>query len=357
MVEGGSLRIISLFGIPVKIHWTFGLLFLYVGYIGISNNLSWQSTAFYGLFVICLFICVVLHELGHALMARRFQVKTVDIILSPIGGVARLTHLPSKPKQEFLIAIAGPLVNVVIAILVGMVMWALGVGLSTFQAEREETIFLASDFLPFLLVMNIVLFFFNLLPAFPMDGGRVLRSLLSMKMSRTRATLIAVRIGQVLAVLFVIGGLWLGQIVLPVIGIFIFLSASNELKHVRIDEFLNYKTVEEIYRDQYTVLYEYDPMSYAWDRSKRTLEPYFLVSDVTGHISGYLSKQSIKKAVQAHDMDSFIQAYKSTNIESIDAGMPLKNLYRMFFANQFKILPVYKDGVLVGVVDQRSFMG
>lgn len=356
MIESGALRVISLFGIPVKIHWTFGLLFLYVGYIGLKHEMPWQSTLLYGLFVISLFVCVVLHELGHALMARRFNVKTVDIILSPIGGVARLTHLPSNPRQEFLIAIAGPLVNVVIAIIVGLVIFGFQIDLSQFLVEREKVTILPGDFLPLLLVMNVVLFFFNLIPAFPMDGGRVLRALLSMRWSRVRSTLIAVRIGQGLAVLFILGGLWVEQYVLPFIGVFIFLSAANELKHVRMDDFLSYKTADEIYRDQFTVLYEYDPMSYAWDRSKRTLEPYFLVSDVAGHISGYLSVQSIQKAMQAHDMDSFIQQYKSTNIESIDAEMPLKNVYQLFFAHNFRILPVYKDGKLVGVIDQRSFM-
>ncbi|MBK7429081.1 MAG: site-2 protease family protein [Saprospiraceae bacterium] len=357
MIEGGALRVISLFGIPVKIHWTFGLLFLYVGYIGVRHGMPWQSTLLYGLFVICLFICVVLHELGHALMARRFNVKTVDIILSPIGGVARLTHLPSNPKQEFLIAIAGPLVNVAIAILVGIIIFGFGIDYSQFLVEREEVTILPGDFLPLLLVMNIVLFFFNLIPAFPMDGGRVLRALLSMRWSRVSSTLIAVRIGQILAVLFVLGGLWMEQFVLPFIGVFIYLSAANELKHVRMDDYLSFKTVEEIYRDQFTVLYEFDPISYAWDRSKRTLEQYFLVSDVSGHISGYLSVQSIQKALQAQDMDNFIQAYKSTHIESIDAEMPLKHLYQLFYSQGFRILPVYKDGTLVGVVDQRSFMG
>ena len=357
MIEGGSLRVISLFGIPVKVHWTFGLLFLYVAYIGVRHDMPWQSTLLYGLFVISLFICVVLHELGHALMARRFNVKTVDIILSPIGGVARLTHLPSQPRQEFLIAIAGPLVNVAIAIVVATIILILGFDYSQLVAERENVRLLPGDFLPLLVVMNVVLFFFNLIPAFPMDGGRVLRALLSMRWGRVRSTLIAVRVGQVLAVLFIFGGLYMGQYVLPFIGIFIYLSAANELKHVKIDEYLSFKTVEDIYRDQFTVLYEYDPMSYAWDRSKRTLEKYFLVSDVGGHISGYLSMADIQKAIRAHDMDSFIQEYKSTNIEAINAEMPLKKLYQLFYSNNFRILPVYKAGVLVGVVDQKSFVG
>lgn len=113
----GSFQIAKFFGIPVFVHWSFGLIFAWIFYLGYSNEWNWTSISVAVAFVLALFVCVVMHEFGHALMARRFGVKTRDIILSPIGGVARLDRLPEKPMQEFYVAIAGPLVNIGIILL------------------------------------------------------------------------------------------------------------------------------------------------------------------------------------------------------------------------------------------------
>ena len=200
---GWSLHLGRWLGIDVYIHITFLLL---LAFIGVNHGIAARSVdaaLSSVLFFVGLFICVLLHEYGHALAARRYGVATRDITLLPIGGVARLERMPEKPSQEFVVALAGPAVNVVIAsgLFLGLQVggwWQPLATLSTTSGNLFER----------LLVANVFLVLFNLLPAFPMDGGRVLRSLLAMRMEHGRATRIAARIGQGMAVLFGFAGLF-----------------------------------------------------------------------------------------------------------------------------------------------------
>ena len=172
------------------------------------------------MFILLVFLCVTLHEFGHIAMARRFGVNTPEVILSPIGGIAAMERMPDKPRQDLLVAIAGPLVNVVIAL---VLMAALGLGPVLLTTAGFDQGSLAER----LLLVNIMLVAFNLIPAFPMDGGRVLRALLAMKLGAPRATAIAARIGQAFAVaFFVLGLLW--SPILMVVGVFIYFAASAE---------------------------------------------------------------------------------------------------------------------------------
>lgn len=180
------------------------------------------------LMILLVFFCVLLHEFGHAFMAQYYQVKTKDITLLPLGGVARLERMPEKPLQELLVALAGPLVNLIIIILLlPLILLGKGWPLAV-DFEFMET----NGLLVNLLIVNVSLLVFNLLPAFPMDGGRVLRSLLAMKFSRQLATKIAAYTGMAIAVLFVIVGLYF-NLILSLIGVFVFLGAGSELKSLR----------------------------------------------------------------------------------------------------------------------------
>lgn len=213
------------FGVDVYIHWTFWLLPAWILLTGSLAGLNGVVTSI--LFVFAVFGCVVLHELGHALMARYFDIETRDITLYPIGGMARLERIPRSPVQELAIAIAGPAVNVGIAgVLLGILI-LLGVG-------TQGLIFnlAGGSFLVNLLAANIVLVVFNLLPAFPMDGGRVLRAILAMVLPYGRATEIAARVGQVIAVLFALLGVFTsGSLML--VALFVFLAAQAEIANVR----------------------------------------------------------------------------------------------------------------------------
>jgi Zn-dependent protease len=225
-----SLKIASISGIEVRIHITF-LLFL--AWIGFSYyEIAGASGATQGvLFILALFACVLLHEFGHAFAARAFGIQTPDITLLPIGGVARLSRIPDEPWQELAVAVAGPLVNVVIAaVLIFVVHQATPLDqLESIENPRIEI-------LARLASVNIVLVLFNLIPAFPMDGGRVLRAILAMAMPYSRATWIAARIGQVLAICLAAYS-YFGPTKNPIlifIAFFIFIGAQQEAAMARM---------------------------------------------------------------------------------------------------------------------------
>ena len=197
----------KLLGIKVYIHWTFWLLAIYIGLTNLNKGLG---SALYALgFVFAVFGCVFLHEMGHAIAAKWFRIPTLDITLLPIGGLARMGEFPRSPAAELVVALAGPLVNIVIAELTEAGLVALG--------PWEQ-----------LLVANVVLAVFNMLPSFPMDGGRVLRSLLAMFMSYSAATVIAARIGQFMAVIMFVGSYYFGFPLL-LISIMVFVVCTGEL--------------------------------------------------------------------------------------------------------------------------------
>jgi Zn-dependent protease len=221
-----SLKVASISGIDVRIHVTF-LLFLAWIWLSYYRVAGLPGAVQGVLFILALFVCVLLHEFGHAFAARGFGITTPDITLLPIGGVARLSHIPDKPWQELVVAIAGPLVNVVIAAALIFVVHT--------SAALDQLEYLESprfELLGKLAYVNIMLVLFNLIPAFPMDGGRVLRALLAMAMPYARATQIAAWIGQGLAVVFGILGLF-GNPLLIFIAFFIFAGAQQEAAMAR----------------------------------------------------------------------------------------------------------------------------
>jgi Zn-dependent protease len=221
-----SIKIASVFGIEVRIHVTFLLLLAWYWFRGYQiAGLSGSIQAV--LFILALFACVLLHEFGHAFAARGFGIRTPDITLLPIGGVARLNRIPDTPWQELVVAIAGPLVNVLIAAVLFFVIHETA-GLHQVEYLESPKI----EFLAKLLIINVWLVLFNLIPAFPMDGGRVLRALLAMVMPYTRATLIAARIGQGLAIAFAIFGFF-GNPFLILIAYVVFVGAQQEAAMAR----------------------------------------------------------------------------------------------------------------------------
>jgi stage IV sporulation protein FB len=218
-----SYRIARIAGIDVKIHITFLLLLAYFGVSDWRDGGAYQGVLSMA-FILLLFLCVLLHEFGHAMAGRHYGIRTPDITLLPIGGVARMQAIPEKPWQEFVIAVSGPAVNVAIA-------GGLWVVLFLFPNLLDEAHPVSSEILPNLMTINLALLAFNMIPAFPMDGGRVLRALLAMKLNYLKATKIAARTGQVLAVGFVIVGLgWNPMLIF--IGLFVFTAARQELNDV-----------------------------------------------------------------------------------------------------------------------------
>ncbi len=229
-----SWKLGTLFGINVYVHWTF----LLVPLIVLFNNLQLGTLALlpYALtLVAAVFGCVVLHEFGHALVARRFGIGTRDITLYPIGGVARLERMSERPWEEFWIAVAGPAVNVVIAALLVFAVWQQG------ALAEVPTVPVGADFLLTLAFLNAVLVGFNMLPAFPSDGGRVLRALLATQLGRLRATEIAAKVGIVTAVGIGFVGAWHfhNYLAIPV-AMFLVFMGQQELAMVRYQERLRH---------------------------------------------------------------------------------------------------------------------
>jgi Zn-dependent protease len=222
-------RIGTVFGIGIYVHWTFSLLAAWVLFANWSPGRPEPALLSLALLTSA-FGCVVLHELGHALMARRFGIRTRDITLYPIGGVARLERLGERPWEEFWIAVAGPAVNVGIAALLGSLLWAAD---SLAPTEAIAASFAPSSFLNALFMINTGLALFNLLPAFPMDGGRVLRALLSPWLGRLQATQVAAGLGALLAGGFLIFAVLAGEPFLILLAMFVFFAGRQELAAIR----------------------------------------------------------------------------------------------------------------------------
>lgn len=242
-----SYRIARISGIEVKIHFTFLLLLAWFGWM------YWQggglAGAVYGVsLILLLFLCVLLHEFGHAFAARAYGIRTPDITLLPIGGVARLERMPDKAWQELVVAVAGPAVNVVIG---GLLFLVVFVKLRASDLTSLDSI--RSDLLVNVMAVNFMLVIFNAVPAFPMDGGRVLRALLAMRFNYVLATTIAARVGQVIAAGFVIVHLFgFGSPMLLFIGVFVFLGAQQELTYAKFRAELAEGRVSDIMRTEFT---------------------------------------------------------------------------------------------------------
>jgi Zn-dependent protease/CBS domain-containing protein len=250
-------KIATVAGIPVRIHATFLLLLVFLFGSRVAGGQSPAHAAEGVGLIVAVFACVVLHEFGHALTARRYGVRTRDITLLPIGGVARLERIPEKPSQEIAVALAGPAVNVAISACLGVVLF-LHYGIR----GMGHAPLLAGDFLAQLLAINVFLAVFNLIPAFPMDGGRVLRALLATRLDYLRATQIAANIGQGIALLFGLAGIVWNPMLL-FIALFVFIGAGQEAATVRLrSAFDDVPVARAMIRDFRTLRPE-DPLSRA----------------------------------------------------------------------------------------------
>jgi Zn-dependent protease len=223
-----QLKLGTFAGIDVFIHTTFLLLIGWVGYTHWLEHQNWGEVLKGVGFILTIFLCVILHEYGHALTARKFGVKTRDITIYPIGGVARLERMPEKPIEELWVALMGPAVNVVIA--VGLFAYLF---LTSSLVPLTDLTIASGSFIERIMLINITLVLFNLIPAFPMDGGRVLRALLAMRMEYVRATQIAANVGQGFALLLGFFGLF-GNPFLLFIALFVWIGASQEASMVQM---------------------------------------------------------------------------------------------------------------------------
>lgn len=366
----GSLKIFTWLGIPVFLHWTFGLIFLYILYHAQAEGLGTIQTVWLTLLFMTLFLCVLLHEYGHAIAARRYGVKTRDIVLMPIGGVARLERMPEKPFHEFVVAIAGPAVNVVIATLlfVGMGFLVEGDLVEMFsyalRADIGEEIvtesgYFLSPMLHFAIKLaftNVALVVFNMIPAFPMDGGRVFRALLSMWLGRPRATKIAAWLGQAIALLLVGAGIWSGDFMLSILGIFVIYAARAENDNVQTEDLLSRFKARDVLRPHFTHLRSNDWMLTAIETLRHGLERHFLVFDVNDRLVGMIEEEDIVRAMRKPDVTTEISQY-AQRPEIVLADDSLLKVSYLIRQRGYGIIGVADEsGALLGVIDEAGLV-
>ena len=312
-----SYKVARIAGIDVKIHVTFVLILAWFGVMG-GRDAGWSGAVEAVGITLLLFLCVLLHEFGHAFAARAFGIRTPDITLLPIGGVARLERMPDKPVQELIVAVAGPAVNVVIAL-----------GLFAFLAVRvrmsdlSEMALGGSDLLASLMVMNVLLVLFNAIPAFPMDGGRVLRALLAMVMDRTLATIIAARIGQVIAVGFAVASFFGGPSMLLFIAVFVFLAAQQELAYAKFRAQGGVaRTVSDVMHAHYASIPAETPVAHALALARASEQGIFPVVDRQLRAVGIVSTPALEAAMSRGLGDGAVDGLAEP-VARVQADLPL----------------------------------
>lgn len=346
----GTFNLGRYFGIKVQIHWTFLFLIGWVIFVELRKGSNLQTILLTLSFVLLIFVCVVLHEFGHALTARRYGIGTKQITLLPIGGVASLERMPEDPKQELVVAIAGPAVNLAIALL--LLLFVNVQAYFTPEGMESLTAISGENYLFYLFFVNITLVIFNAIPAFPMDGGRVLRALLSFKMDRVKATKIAASLGQLIAVFFFFMGFFFNPFLI-LIAIFVFFGAQSENMMVHHLSLLRGHNVGEAMMTNITMV---RPHSKILDLIKVLIsgnEKNFVVEE-EGEIKGIVHQQDIINAV--HNRDSELEAVDimDTDFETVDVNEKLVNFYPKILSKRNLYMPVTFNGKLSGAIDLEN---
>jgi len=339
-----SLKVGSVAGIGIYLHWTFLLLIAAIfGFYYVQSQSLGAALSGMGL-VVGVFGCVVLHELGHALTARRYGVGTRSITLYPIGGLARLQRIPAEPMKEFWIAVGGPAVNLAIAGGLAAILLITGGSFSPDVLQAPGTHTLAS-----LLWINLALAGFNLLPAFPMDGGRVLRALLALRQDYTQATQTAANVGQILAILFGLFGLISFNPILLFIALFVYVGAQQESQQAVYRAFTEGTPVRQAMVTRFTTLQVDDTLDDAVDELLAGTDHDFPVVR-EGRIVGILRRKQLIEALSAHDRDTAVEAVADQDFFTTDPGAPLDEVFQQMNASNHSTVPVVEGDRLVGLL-------
>jgi len=354
----GSLHLATVTGIPVKIHWTFGLLLLWVVYETSRGGFDpWFVLISVGI-VLSVFLCVILHEFGHALAARKFGVKTFDIMMTPIGGIARLERMPEGRGQEFWVALAGPCVNFLIVGLIWLGYFIITreampiFSLSFWDFENDE----AGSYFKVIMLANGYLGTFNLLPAFPMDGGRMLRSLLSLKLDRNKATQIASYAGQAIALGMFGLGVYRSQPTLTLIGVFIFFAARQEyqmlLRQTRMATLRAINIMDPLLHQLFTG----QRMDEAREIVKGQKDAGFIVWSRPGIPAGYIPRDRLLGNPPPLP-DSLIDAWIIPAPVAVPPDISAGQLYNLMQQHKLPLVLVFDQTNYIGVVHWEKVVG
>ena len=349
--EKKSRSVLELFrfkGIRVRVHWSFALLIGWVLFAGVAGGMDRAHLLQEVAFVLLIFTCVVLHEFGHALTALRFGIRTRDITLLPIGGVASLERIPEKPGQELVVAIAGPAVNLVIGSVLALLLVLIGSPVLMLDPAQNPTGLIA--LLQGLVMANGALLLFNLIPAFPMDGGRVLRALLAYTMDRVKATRIAAIAGRICALGFLLIAFWYKQPMLGLIALFVFAGGTAEQKMVETQHALRTVRVRDVMRTRYwTMAYDRTVQDAADELLAGGDHVLFLTRN--GAFERAIPRANLIAAVQQGQQRLALSEVAGTVPVNVAPDMIAKEAYTLLTGQPLSMLPVVEQGRLVGVLE------
>ncbi|MDD5634113.1 MAG: site-2 protease family protein [Candidatus Omnitrophica bacterium] len=340
----GNMRLTRIMGIDIDIHFTFFLLLILFFFLFGPKGLA---------LIIGVFIFVTIHELCHSLVAMRFGVKVKRITLLPIGGVASLSQMPTKPYQEFLISIAGPLSNLVVVVVFYYPMcWLLGrdvlmYPLMVILGRAEYTGQL--NVWAHVYWINLLLAGFNMIPAFPMDGGRVLRALLSSRMSYRDATKIAVRLGHIFALLFAYFGIVYGHIFLVIIAVFIYIAASNEISQVEMVETIKSYSVQDVLATEFVYVNRETPLFKVLEMTFHTHQEDFPVIE-EDKLVGFVTRREIIYGLHEKGKDAKVGEVMRTDIPPIYVNTKLHIVQKLMQKFNTSAMPVIKEHHVAGVI-------
>ncbi len=342
---GGSIQLGRILGIPLRVHFTFLLLLAFFGYLGYRDGDA-VGAVWSILFICALFGCVILHELSHSMVARYYGVEVESITLLPIGGVAAMKEMPRAPVQEGVMAIAGPIASMAIA--------AVFAGIIAVTGSLGPIVFQGQPLFGALMWTNIIIAIFNLIPAFPMDGGRVLRAVLAHYLGLVRATRVAVTLGQILAVgialggVFILGNLWLG-----LIGVFIFLGAGQEGRQVQTQALLASVTARQAMVQGFATLNRHwtigATLAYIGQGYQRDFP---VVDELT--IVGIASRDALVNAYHQLGPDRLVGEVMSTAICQVTPEANMADVYRQMPPGACRVLLVLEGGAVIGLVTPDS---
>lgn len=344
-----SFRLLTIAGTDVRVHLTFFLLLAWFGAVQWLSA-GFEAAVFAVIFIILLFVCVLLHEFGHVFAARRYGIRTPDITLLPIGGLASLERMPEKPSEEVVVALAGPAVNVVIALVLVVLM---GARLDPTDLDLLQDP--GTNMLARVAVANVALVVFNLIPAFPMDGGRVLRALLAMRMGFVRATRVAAVVGQSFAIFLGFVGLF-GNPLLVLIAVFVYLAATAE------SQFVEMRSLARGYlaRDAMITSFEaLSPASTADDAVAlllRTTQQEFPVLDSTSRLQGIVTRDALIEALRDRGGTTLVTEFMHKDVPVVTGTATLDNVVQMLQQKRARAVAVAgPDDRLLGFITPENF--
>lgn len=357
---GTSLKLFQVGGIEVKVHWSFALILIWGAVSYGATTGDWVRGGIYGVLVILLlFVCVTLHEFGHAVAARRYGVAVPTITLLPIGGVAQLERMPEKPAQELVIALAGPAVNVALAVILLPVAMGVGAltgvpnaGLNPAGWVDRVAQMGPANLLYYLAGVNLLLAIFNLLPAFPMDGGRILRALLALAMPYVQATRLAVFVGRLIAVPLAIWGIFSGSILLLLIAFFVYVGGGAEREAVETRSILGRIPVARAINRESQRLYTTESVQRAVDLIMSSYQQDYAVFDLGNRFVGVLTRTRLVDALRSVGPEARIGEVmiSAQQVPNVSRSMNLADVWELMNGSGSHVVAIQEEGHFVALL-------